>query len=131
MKSGLPLSVLTRHAALFFFHPKLIWAYFISSMFAYLGTFCSISPYFRPNRVTSAGPRTAQAVARSGSDGPGAARTQPRQPRSLHRVLRQEEKFGKRERDYAVACKLGDVRDGRQDKTIGSLSTTGSGSSLT
>ena len=35
-----------------------------------------------------------------------------------------------RERDYAVACKLGDVRDGRQDKTIGSL-TTGSGSSLT
>ena len=23
-----------------------------------------------------------------------------------------------RERDYAVACKLGDVRDGRQDKTI-------------
>ena len=66
---------------------------------AYLGTFFSISPYFRPHRVTSAGPRTAQAVARSGSDGPGAARTQPRQPRSLHRVLRQEEKFGKRERE--------------------------------
>ena len=38
-------------------------------------TFCSYSPYFRPNTVTSAGPRTAQAVARSGSDGPGAART--------------------------------------------------------
>lgn len=74
--------------------------------------------------VTSAGPRTTQAVtaqARSRlemvQEGP-LALAQPAHT-SLHRVLIQEEKFGKRERErnYAVAW-AGHLGDERQDKTM-------------